>query len=92
MKSILRKLFSPVLQYFEADDNQYPYKPSHRLILIVVGGLFLVLAAFGAFIALVAGQAGGLIPTLVFFLVGAVCEIVGLLGSDSAVANLWKSR
>lgn len=88
----MRKLFAPVLDYFETDDNEYAYKSSHRLILIIVGSLFLVLSAFGAFVALIAGQLGGLIPTLVFFLVGAVCEIVGLLGSDRAVANIWKSR
>ena len=92
MKNALRKLFAPVLDYFETDESDYAYKASHRLILIVVGSLFLVLAAFGAFIALVAGQIGGFIPTLVFFLVGSVCEIVGLLGSDRAVANIWKSR
>jgi len=92
MKNTLRKLFAPVLDYFETDDNEYAYKSSHRLILIVVGALFLVLALFGAFIAVVAGQFGGFIPTLVFFLVGAVCEIVGLLGTNQAVANIWKSR
>lgn len=92
MKKYFRKLFAPVLDHFESEDSQYAYKPSHRLILIIVGGLFLMLGVFGAFISLVAGQVGGMIPTLVFLLVGTVCEIVGLLGNDQAVANIWKSR
>jgi hypothetical protein len=29
---------------------------------------------------------------LIFFGTGAVCGIVGLLGSDKAVANIWKSK
>lgn len=92
MKDALRKLFAPILNHFEEGDDSYTYKTSHRQILIIVGTLFLSLGLFGAFISFFAGQPGGLIPTLVFFLVGAVCEIVGILGSDKAVANIWKSR
>lgn len=92
MKSILRRLCSPVLDHFEEGDEGYAYKPSHRTILIFVGALFLVLAGFGGFVSIIASQIGGFLPTLVFFLAGAVCEIVGLLGSDKAVANIWKSR
>ncbi|WP_417214680.1 hypothetical protein [Alcanivorax sp.] len=35
---------------------------------------------------------GGLIPMVVFLAVGLVCEVVGLLGSDKAVARMWKSQ
>ena len=92
MKATLRKIFAFVLNNFESSDNKYIYKPSHRKILIIVGALFLMLSVFGAFISLFAAQPGGLIPTTVFFLVGFVCEVVGLLGTDTAVANIWKSR
>jgi len=92
MKATLRKIFAPVLNNFESTDNKYAYKPSHRKILIIVGALFLMLSMFGAFISLIAAQPGGLIPSIVFFVVGFVCEVVGLLGTDTAVANIWKSR
>lgn len=92
MKASLRRIFAPVLSNFESSENKYAYKPSHRKILIIVGALFLMLAMIGVFISLVAAQAGGLIPSIVFFLVGLVCEVVGLLGTDTAVANIWKSR
>lgn len=35
---------------------------------------------------------GGLIPVAVFLAVGLVCEVVGALGSDKAVARMWKSK
>lgn len=37
-------------------------------------------------------EGGGIIPTVVFLGVGLVCEIVGLLGSDRAVAKIWKAK
>jgi len=92
MKDLLRKLFKPILDNFESGSGQYNYKPSHRRILIIVGALFLMLAASAVFFSLVAGELAGLLPALVFFSVGAVCEVVGLLGTDKAVATLWKSR
>lgn len=83
---------APVLDHFEDGDDDFVYKSSHRTILILVGVLFLILAAFGGFVSIIASQIGGFLPTLVFFLAGTVCEIVGLLGNDKAVANIWKSR
>jgi hypothetical protein len=92
MKTQLRKLFAPVLNYFESGTAQYEYKRSHRQILIIVGALFLTMSLFAGYFSYFASEPGGLLPTLVFFLIGAVCEIVGLLGTDKAVANIWKSR
>ena len=61
MKDALRTLFSPILNYFELDDGDYIYKPSHRKILI-------------------------------FFIGGFICAIVGILGTDHAVAKIWGSK
>lgn len=92
MKTILKKIFAPVLRVFESGDEAFAYKSSHKKILLVVGGLFLFLSAVSAVAAIWAGQAGGFVPFTFFFLVGLVCEMVGLLGNDRAVAKIWGSK
>ena len=92
MKAQLQKLFSPVLNLFETGEGEYRYKRSHRTILIVVGALFLLLSLVSLAAAFYAAQAAAWLPFIVFFLAGAVCEIVGFLGSDRAVAKIWGNR
>ena len=92
MKKKLRSLFAPVLNILESGDEEYSYRPSHRKILMVMGSLFFVLSTLSGISAVVSGQWGGLIPILVFFVVGFVCVIVGFLGTDRAVAKIWGSR
>lgn len=92
MKKTLRKIFLPILRIFETGEGEYSYKKSHRSILLIVGVLFLFLSAGSAASAISSSQMGGIIPFLVFFLVGLVCEVVGLLGSNRAVAKIWGSK
>jgi hypothetical protein len=92
MKTHLRTLFSPILRLFESGEGEYRYKPSYRTILIAVGGLFLVLSLVSLAAAAYSNQAGAWLPFVVFFAAGAVCEIVGFLGSDRAVAKIWGNR
>ncbi len=92
MKALLRKLFSPVLNLFESGEAEYVYKPSHRKILIAVGLLFLILSSGSIYASIVAATWGGIVPISVFLLIGIVCCIVGFLGSDHAVATMWKSK
>ena len=92
MKKTLRKIFLPILRIFETGEGEYSYKKSHRSILLIVGVLFLFLSAGSAVSAISSSQMGGIIPFLVFFLVGLVCEVVGLLGSNRAVAKIWGSK
>lgn len=92
MKEILRKLFSPLLNPLEAGTDEYSYKPSHRTILIGVGSLFLALSTISIVLAIVGGQFGAMIPSVVFFIAGCVCVIVGALGSDRAIAKIWGNR
>ncbi|MAA75761.1 MAG: hypothetical protein CMN28_13765 [Salinisphaeraceae bacterium] len=92
MKTQLRRFFAPVLNLFESDDTTLVYRKSHRAILLAVSALFLFLA-IASLVA--AGYSAGLdafIPFLVFFAVGVVSGLVGLLGSDQAVARIWGSR
>ena len=44
MKDIFRKLFWPILCFFEKGGSVEGYRQSHRKILLVVGFLFLVLS------------------------------------------------
>ncbi len=88
----MKKLFSPILNLFEKGEARYAYKPLHRTILIVVAVLFLVIALGSLFVAVKFSVMGGLIPAVVFLAGSIVCAVVGLLGSDKAVANMWKTR
>ena len=92
MKNSLVRLFWPILKFFENDLPAVNYKKSHRVILIVVGALFLVLATVSGLSASQTTELSGFIPVIVFFLVGMVAIVVGSLGSDSAVANIWGRR
>jgi hypothetical protein len=92
MKESMRKLCHPVLRMFESGEGEYDYKPSHRTILIVLGGLCLVIASVSLIMTLKTGEVAGFIPIILFFLTGLVCEVVGWLGSDRAVARIWKRR
>ena len=92
MKSLLARIFSPILNLFETDQPAVNYKPSHRIILNIVGLLFSLLSAVSLIAAISSGVLGGLIPGAVFFAVALVTLVVGTLGSDNAVAKIWGNR
>ena len=92
MKAHLKKIFSPVLNLFEAGDGEYKYKGSYRTILIAVGVLFLLLSLVSLVAAFYTAQVGAWLPFIVFLVAGSVCEIVGFLGSDRAVAKIRGNR
>ena len=92
MKDIMRKIFSPILNKFESGENIYAYRKSHRQILVIVGLLFLVLFSGSHYASIHASELSGVLPIIVFLLLGIVCEVVGLLGTDKAVANIWKCK
>lgn len=89
MKGFFIKLFGFVLNRFEKGDGPFAYKSSSRVILLVVGLLFSGLSGGSLYISLARGDASAFVPVIVFLAVGGVCLIVGLLGSDRAVATLW---
>lgn len=92
MKDKLRNLFSPILNPFETGGTEYIYRKSHRSILKFVGFLFLFLSLGSVYASIQASTLGGAIPSIIFLLIGLVCEIIAFLGSDRAVANIWKRR
>jgi hypothetical protein len=89
MKKVLRKVFWPILSFFETNEEPGEYKDSYRFVLKIVGVLFLFLSVVSAFAGYSVGQVGALIPVLVFFSVGLVAMVLGLLGSDAAVSKIW---
>ncbi len=92
MKKTVRTLVSPILDFFESGDEPYHYEKSHRLILKVVGGLFLFLSFCSVVAGLVASLPAALFPVLIFFAVGFTCTVVATMGSDRAVAKMWGNR
>ncbi len=91
MKQQLRILFSPILNLFESGSEPFTYKPSHRVILIAMGTIFSGLATLVFFIAQ-GEDLGYLLPVLVFGGIGVISLLVGLIGTDRAVAKIWGSR
>ena len=89
MKPWFTRLFGFVLVYFEKGEGPYEYKTSSRNILLIVGLLFSGLSGGSLYFSLQKGDASAFLPIIVFLAVGAVCLIVGILGSDRAVATLW---
>lgn len=92
MRRLLTKICWPILKFFETNEEATNYKKSHRVILIVVGSLFVFLSLASAGAAFVSGGSGALIPVVVFFCVGFVAVVVGALGSDSAVSKIWGTK
>lgn len=92
MKVLMRKVFSPILNLFETGVEPTNYKPSHRLVLNVVGLLFLVLSGSTGYAASLNNDLGFYIPVVIFFGLGFVTLIVGTLGTNSAVAKMWGAK
>jgi len=92
MKNALRKLFSPLLNIFEKGDGPYSYKPLNRKILIVISLLFTFLAVVVIYLSPRNEGLSYLFPVIVFLTIAVVGLIVGLLGNDRAVSNIWGNR
>jgi len=92
MKSALRHLFSFILNVFEKGEKDYLYQSSHRKILIALGVLMGSMCGFILLLTQGGEGYGFLIPVIVFGLVSFVTLVVGCLGTDEAVANIWNSK
>ena len=92
MKSVLTKIFWPLLKSFETDKEPAGYKKSHRMVLVIMGSLFGLLGAGSGAAAVFVGELVGLLPAVVFFMVGLTAVVVGTLGSNGAVAKIWGSK
>jgi len=92
MKNLVAKLMSPILKPLENSDGDYAYQSSHRTVLWIMGILFIGLAGVGLFFALKINQPAGFFPVSLFSLIGLLCVSIAWVGSDKAVAKIWRNR
>ncbi|MDH5600843.1 MAG: hypothetical protein OEY78_06005 [Gammaproteobacteria bacterium] len=92
MINLLKKVFSPVLNIFEKNNDEFVYRSLNRKIVVFVSTVFALLG-FGLPVFMpVLIELGYWFVMIVFGSLAAVGFIVGLLGSDKAVAKLLGSR
>lgn len=92
MKSTLQKIFSPVLAIFEKNNDEFVYRALNRKIVLFISVVFFLLAfALPMFMPKLI-EMGYWFVMLVFGALSFTGLIVGLLGSDKAVAKLLGSR
>lgn len=92
MKELLRKALSPILENFESGTEEYSYKKSNRVILIVMGAMFAILSTTVSVMAAEADSAGYYIPVVIFGLFSFVILTVGFLGNERAVSSIWGNK
>lgn len=92
VNDLARRLFSPLLKPLEGGDQAYVYTPRARLILWVVGLLFLGLGSALAIFIPAGIDVAVYVPVGVFCLVGLFAVIVAWLGTERAVAKVWGNR
>jgi len=92
MKNTLRNIFSPILNIFENNNDEFVYRSLNRKIVLFISFVFSLLA-FGlpAFMPKLV-EMGYWFVMIVFGSLSFVGFVVGLLGSDKAVAKLLGSR
>ncbi|GAA3920033.1 hypothetical protein [Litoribacillus peritrichatus] len=92
MKQALRKVFKPVLDIFENDEGPFEYKALNRKILVFISSIFFFLMLLVIYLIPENSDPGYYIPVVVFGCLSSVGLIVGLLGTDKAVAKIWNNR
>lgn len=92
MKNTLKNIFSPILNIFENNNDEFVYRSLNRKIVLFISSVFFLLAfALPVFLPRLI-EMGFWFVMLVFGSLSLVGLIVGLLGSDKAVAKLLGSR
>ena len=92
MIQILKNIFSPILNIFENNNDEFIYRSLNRKIVLFISVVFSLLAfALPLFMPKLI-QMGYWFVMLVFGALSFVGLIVGILGSDKAVAKLLGSR
>ncbi len=92
MKKLLKKLFSPILNVFEKNNDEFIYRPLNRKIVLFVSIVFALLAFASPVFMPQLIEMGFWFVMVVFGSLSFVGLVVGLLGSDKAVAKLLGSK
>jgi len=92
MKNLLKTIFSPILNIFENNNDEFIYRSLNRKIVLFISSVFFLLAFGLPYYMPQLIEMGFWFVMLVFGSLSAVGLIVGILGSDKAVAKLLGSR
>ena len=92
MNALFKKIFSPVLNIFEKNNDEFLYRSLNRKIVLFISSVFFLLAFALPIFMPQLFKMGYWFVMLVFGSLSLVGLIVGLLGSDKAVAKLLGSR
>lgn len=92
MRNVFIKICWPLLRLFETEAQPANYRESHRFALNFIGFVFLLLSIVSAWVGYSSGELGAIIPAVIFFGAGLSAVVVGLLGSNGAVAKVWGSK
>lgn len=92
MKNTLKTIFSPILNIFENNNDEFIYRSLNRKIVLFISIVFSLLAfALPAYMPQLV-EMGYWFVMVVFGGLSFVGLVVGFLGSDKAVAKLLGSR
>ena len=92
MKNTFKTIFSPILNIFEKNNDEFIYRSLNRKIVLFISSVFFLLAfALPAYMSQLI-EMGYWFVMLVFGALSTVGLIVGILGTDKAVAKLLGSR
>lgn len=92
MKNTLKTIFSPILNIFENNNDEFIYRSLNRKIVLFISIVFSLLAFALPYFMPQLIELGYWFVMLVFGALGFVGLVVGFLGSDKAVAKLLGSR
>ncbi len=92
MKELLRTAFAPILENFESGTEEFTYRTSSRVILIIMGTIFAILSTAVTVMAQDVDNAGYYLPAFIFGIFSFVILIVGFLGNERAVSTIWGNK
>lgn len=92
MRNTFKNIFSPILNIFEKNNDEFIYRSLNRKIVLFISSVFFLLAfVLPAYMPQLI-EMGYWFVMLVFGSLSLVGLIVGFLGSDKAVAKLLGSH
>ena len=92
MKKFFINIFSPILNIFEKNNDEFVYRTLNRKIVLFISSVFFLLAFALPIYMPQLIEMGFWFVMLVFGALSSVGLIVGCLGSDKAVAKLLGSK
>lgn len=92
MKDSLRRLFYPILRFFENDSDEFNLTSTNRKVALFISTTFVIIALLLPVIASGSPFTSYIFPVIVFGSIGFIGLVVGSLGSDHAVAKLVGNR